>query len=294
MNKKVFDIPESDVLCKGHMACIGCGVPLAMKFMLRALGRKVVLVVPACCYSVIDGAFPNSASGVTCIHAPIASGAAIASGVRAGLDAAGDTETVVVTWAGDGGTYDIGFQGLSGAMERNEDIIYVCYDNEAYMNTGIHRSSASPYMVWTTTTPFSSPNSVPKKDIDFIVAEHRIPYVASASVAFPDDFIRKFETAKSIKGMKFIHILTPCPTGWKINPSQTVKLARLAVQTSIFPLFEIRSGEITLNYTEKDKPVEDYLKLQGRFKHIKKKDVTIIQKNVDRKWKKINKLSKWS
>ncbi len=292
MNKRIFEIPEEDILCKGHMACIGCGVPLAMKFMLKGLGRKTILVVPASCNSVIDGTYPFSASGVPLVHVPIAAAAAIASGIRAGLDMIGDIETTVAAWAGDGGTYDIGFQALSGASERNENIIYVCYDNEAYMNTGIHRSSASPFLAWTTTTPLSSPKNVPKKNIDFIMAEHKIPYIATASIAFPDDFIKKFATAKNIRGMRFIHILIPCQAGWKTNPSKTVKIARLAVQTGIFPLFEIKSGKITLNYNEKDVPVEEYFKLQGRFSHLKKKDIINIQRDVDRNWKRIIKLTK--
>ena len=292
MNNKIFNIPEEDILSQGHLACIGCSVPLAMKFMLKALGKKVIMVVPACCYSVIDGPYPFTASGVTCLHVPISSGAAVSTGIRAALDMSGDTETSVVTWAGDGGTYDIGFQSLSGAAERNENIIYICYDNEAYMNTGIHRSSASPLMAWTTTTPVSSPKLVPKKNIDFIIAEHGIPYQATASVAFPDDLIRKFNIAKNIKGMRFIHILTPCPPGWKVNPSQTVKLARLAVQSGIFPLFEIHNGDLSLNYNEKDRNIEDYLKLQGRFAHLKRKDIINIQKDIDRNWKRITKKAK--
>lgn len=294
MNKKTFEIPEIDLLCMGHMACTGCGVPLAMKFMLKGLGRKTILVVPACCYSVIDGTYPYSASGVPLVHVPIPSSAAVSSGIRAGLDMIGDTDTSVVAWSGDGGTYDIGFQALSGASERNENIIYVCYDNEAYMNTGIHRSSASPLLAWTTTTPVSSPKNVPKKNIDFILAEHGIPYVATASIAYPDDMIRKFITAKNIKGTRFIHILTPCPIGWKTSPSQTVKIARIAVQTGIFPLFEIKYGEIIINYKLKDKPVEEYLKLQGRFSHLKKKEIITIQKDIYKNWKRLIKLSKIS
>jgi len=294
MNKKTFEIPEIDLLCMGHMACTGCGVPLAMKFMLKGLGRKTILVVPACCYSVIDGTYPYSASGVPLVHVPIPSSAAVSSGIRAGLDMIGDTDTSVVAWSGDGGTYDIGFQALSGASERNENIIYVCYDNEAYMNTGIHRSSASPLLAWTTTTPVSSPKNVPKKNIDFILAEHGIPYVATASIAYPDDMIRKFITAKNIKGTRFVHILTPCPIGWKTSPSQTVKIARIAVQTGIFPLFEIKYGEIIINYKIKDKPVEEYLKLQGRFSHLKKKEIITIQKDIDKNWKRLIKLSKIS
>jgi pyruvate/2-oxoacid:ferredoxin oxidoreductase beta subunit len=204
----------------------------------------------------------------------------------------GDTETSVVAWAGDGGTYDIGFQSLSGAAERNENFIYVCYDNEAYMNTGIHRSSASPLMAWTTTTPVSSPKIMPKKNIDFIIAEHGVPYIATASVAFPDDFIKKFMTAKNIKGLRFIRVLTPCPTGWKVNPAQSIKIARMAVQSGIFPLYEINNGDLSLNYIDKSRSVEDYLKLQGRFAHLKRKDIINIQKDIDKNWKKIIKIAK--
>jgi pyruvate/2-oxoacid:ferredoxin oxidoreductase beta subunit len=169
--------------------------------------------------------------------------------------------------------------------------MYVCYDNEAYMNTGIQRSSATPYGAWTTTTPVKHFKNRPKKDISGIMAAHRIPYIATASVAFPEDLFKKAQKAKEIRGTKFLHIFAPCPSGWKSRPEDTVKLARLAVQTAVFPLFEIEDGEkYTINIKLKDKkPINDYVRLQGRFRHLKEADIAHMQAEVDRKWEKLNK-----
>ena len=288
MDNRNFDVPRGDIITGGHLACLGCGVPIAMKMALKALGPRTTVVVPASCYSVIDGQYPNSATGVPYVHVPIAAAASTASGIRNGLDMVDDEESSVLVWAGDGGTYDIGFQGLSGAAERNENIIYTCYDNEAYMNTGVHCSSASPYLAWTNTTPITDPKSVPKKRIDFIMAEHGIPYVATASIAYPDDIYRKFLKAKKIRGMRFIRILTSCPPGWKMSNDDTVRAARLAVQTRIFPVFEIENGKIQITKNPEKKPVEEYLKLQGRFKHLTSDDIQAIQNLVDREWDELN------
>ncbi|MHB8095249.1 MAG: thiamine pyrophosphate-dependent enzyme, partial [Candidatus Aminicenantales bacterium] len=170
------------------------------------------------------------------------------------------------------------------------DIIYVCYDNEAYMNTGIQRSSATPYGAWTTTTPVKHFKTRPKKDIVGILAAHRIPYIATASVAYPEDLLKKAAKAKSIRGTKFLHIYAPCPSGWKSRPEDTVKLARLAVQTAIFPLYEIEDGEkLTINIKLKDKkPIDDYVRFQGRFRHLNADDIALMQAEVDRKWEKLN------
>jgi pyruvate ferredoxin oxidoreductase beta subunit/2-oxoisovalerate ferredoxin oxidoreductase beta subunit len=197
----------------------------------------------------------------------------------------GDTETTVLSWAGDGGTFDIGFQSLSGAVERNEDCIFVCYDNEAYMNTGVQRSSSTPYGMRTTTTPGQDWKKTRKKNIMEIMAAHRIPYAATASIAFPEDMIAKFQKAKEKKGgSRFIHIFASCATGWGAPSEMSVKIARLAVQTNIFPLYEIENGtRYTLNY-KGDRPVEDYLQTQGRFKHLNKADIAQIQKTVTEDW----------
>ncbi|MBI2163754.1 MAG: pyruvate synthase subunit beta, partial [candidate division NC10 bacterium] len=188
-----------------------------------------MFVVPACCAAVVDGVFPYSAMGVPMLHTAFETGASVATGVRASLDAQGLHETTVVVWAGDGGTFDIGFQALSAAAERDENFLYVCYDNEAYMNTGAQRSSATPLGAWTTTTPALSPKARPKKDILAILAAHRIPYAATASVAFPEDLMAKIVRAKRIRGTRFLHVLAPCPSGWKYEPDLTIRLARLAV-----------------------------------------------------------------
>jgi pyruvate/2-oxoacid:ferredoxin oxidoreductase beta subunit len=285
-------LPEEELVGSGHLACQGCGAVLAMRDVLKALGPKTALCIPACCWSVIDGPFPHSTLGVSVFHCAFETAAASASGLKAGLEMVGDTETTVVAWAGDGGTFDIGIQALSGAAERNEDIIYVCYDNEAYMNTGIQRSSATPYGAWTTTTPVKHFKTRPKKDIDAIMAAHRIPYQATASVAFLEDLYKKVKKAMGIKGTRFFHIYAPCPAGWKSRPEDTIKLARLAVQTTLFPIFEVENGEkYTLNIQVKEpKPMKDYIRLQGRFRHLKDEQIQEIQENVNRRWDSIRKL----
>jgi pyruvate/2-oxoacid:ferredoxin oxidoreductase beta subunit len=226
-------------------------------------------------------------------HCAFETAAATATGVKAGLEMTGDAETTVVAWAGDGGTFDIGLQALSGAAERNEDIIYVCYDNEAYMNTGIQRSSATPYGAWTTTTPVKHFKTRPKKDIVGIMAAHRIPYIATASISHPEDFVKKMRKAKDIKGTRFFHVYAPCPTGWKSRPEDTVKLARMAVQNAYFPLFEIEGGDkVTLNLKLKDKkPINDYIRIQGRFRHLNEAQVASIQAEVDTRWERLLKSS---
>lgn len=281
-------IPEEEIMQPGHLACLGCGATLAIRFVLKALGRKTVMTIPACCCTVIDGPFPYSAYGVPIWHTAFETAASAATGIKAGLEMLGDKDTTVLAWAGDGGTFDIGIQALSGAAERGDDILYVCYDNEAYMNTGIQRSSATPLGAWTTTTPVRHPKNRPKKDIIAIMAAHRIPYTATASIGYPEDLIKKVEKAKESKETKFLHILAPCPTGWRSRPDDTVKLAKLAVETKVFPLYEVENGEIW-RMTKKSKgvPVVEYLKLQGRFKHLKEEDVKQIQSNVDREYEKL-------
>jgi len=279
-------ISREEIMGCGHVACQGCGATILMRHALKVLGRDTCLTIPACCWTVIDGPFPHSAANVPLFHAAFMTAGATASGIRAAYDMLGREKIKVVAWAGDGGTYDIGIQALSGAAERNEDIIYICYDNEAYMNTGIQRSASTPLYAWTTTTPVSHPKETPKKDIVSIMAAHRIPYIATGTVAYIEDMIKKLQKAKEIKGTRFILLFSPCPSGWKSKPEDTVKLSRLAVKSRLFPLIEIENGtdwRVTVR-VEKPVPVIDYLKLQGRFRHLTEEQVGLIQLSVDREW----------
>lgn len=285
-----FTLPNGELMGSGHLGCQGCGGALAMRYALKALGDNTIVVIPACCWTIIAGPFPYTSLKVPVLHTAFETAAVAASGVRAALDIQGKTETTVLAWAGDGGTFDIGLQSLSGAAERNENIIYICYDNEAYMNTGIQRSGATPYLAWTTTTPEKTPKAEPKKDIMAIMVAHCIPYAATATIAYPDDFIRKVQRAKSIYGTKFLHVLAPCPPGWKAPSELAIKLSRLAVQTRVFPLYEVEDGErYILNEPKNDTalPVSEYLKLQGRFSHLTERDIQAIQDLIDRRWQRL-------
>ncbi|MEA3475322.1 MAG: 3-methyl-2-oxobutanoate dehydrogenase subunit beta [Candidatus Cloacimonadota bacterium] len=276
-------IPEQEIMQPGHLACQGCGGSLAMRYALKVFGKDAILTLPACCWSVIDGPFPYTAVGVPLFHTAFETAAIMASGIKAGLDIQGKTSTNVIAWAGDGGTFDIGMAALSGSAERNDDILYICYDNEAYMNTGIQRSSATPHGAWTTTTPVKHYKRGRKKNIVEIMVAHRVPYTATASVGYPEDFIKKLKKAKETRGFKFLHVLAPCPTGWKSDPKYTVKLAKLAVQTNVFPIYEVEDGiryRQTIRVKER-KPITEYFKYQGRFKHLKEEEVEFIQKRVD-------------
>ncbi len=275
-----------ELMNPGHLGCPGCGATIAMKLALQALGENTMVVIPACCWGVIAGPYPQSALNVPVLQTAFATAGAAASGLRAALDIRGESDTTVLTWAGDGGTFDIGFQSLSGAVERNEDCIFVCYDNEAYMNTGVQRSSATPYGMRTTTTPAGQWKRTGKKNILEAMAAHRLPYAATASIGYAEDLIRKFEKAKTIRGgSRFLHVLAPCPTGWRIESEMTVKIARLAVQTNVFPLYEVDGGvKYTLNF-KGERGVVDYLAVQGRFKHLSASDFARIQEMVDNEWK---------
>jgi pyruvate ferredoxin oxidoreductase beta subunit/2-oxoisovalerate ferredoxin oxidoreductase beta subunit len=276
---------DKEFVSPGHLGCPGCGATLAMKFALKALGENTVVVMPACCWGVIAGPYPQSALKVPLLQTAFASGGAAASGVRAALDMRGETETTVMLWAGDGGTFDIGFQSLSGAVERNEDLICVCYDNEAYMNTGVQRSSSTPYGTRTTTTSGTGWKSTRKKNIVEALAAHKIPYAATASIAFPEDMIRKFKKAKTLKGgTRFLHVFAPCPTGWGIASDQTIRIARLAVQSNVFPLYEVEDGQHYELNMKGERPVNEYLGVQGRFKHLQDDVIEKIQKMVDEDW----------
>lgn len=279
-------IPQKELMTSGHTACQGCGAVLAMRYALKALGQDTILAIPACCQVVVTGPFPHTSLDVPMFSSAFACAASTAAGIKAGLRAQGKKETNVVAWAGDGGTFDIGIQALSASAERHDDIFYFCYDNEAYMNTGRQRSSATPRDTWTMTTPEDNLKDVPKKDIMGIMIAHKIEYVATLSIAYPEDFIRKVEKGMKIKGMKFFYILSPCPSGWLCNPQDTISISRAAVQSNMFPLYEVENGvKYTVNKkTNKRVPVEEYLKYQGRFKYLTPEIIEQIQKETDDKW----------
>ncbi len=274
------ELKRQEQLNSGHLACPGCAASLSMRHALKALGGETVVVIPACCWSIISGTYPTTALSAPILHTPFETAASSATGVRAALDMKGEFNTTVMAWAGDGGTFDIGLQALSGSLERGDNIIYVCYDNEAYMNTGIQRSSATPAGAWTTTTPRGKPIENWKKDLFSIVIAHSPAYAATATIAYPDDFYKKFEKARSIKGARFIHLLSSCPPGWKMAESDSIKSLRFAVESGIFPLLEW-DGKTHLTYTpEKLIPIAEYFEIQGRYKRLDKERIEEIQRLV--------------
>jgi pyruvate/2-oxoacid:ferredoxin oxidoreductase beta subunit len=276
-----FPIPEEDLVYSGHTACPGCGAVLALKYVLKGLGPRTIVVIPPSCAGTIVAPFPYSALKIPILRIPFESTAISASGVRAALDAMGKKDIHVLGWAGDGGTFDIGLQALSAAAERNDNILYVCYDNEAYMNTGIQRSSSTPECTWTTTTPSPYVKDTPKKDIVRIMAAHKIPYIATASIGYPLDLIKKVEKAKEKVGTKFILIFSPCPTGWRYSAEMTIEIAKLATETGVFPLYEIEDGEkYYLGQKRRDKPAKEYFSLQGRFRTMKEEDLRRVEEKV--------------
>ncbi len=287
-------IPHEEMMASGHLACPGCGGSLAMRLVLKVLGPKTIVSLPACCWTIVAGPYPQSSLGVPLFHTAFETAASTASGIRAALDMQGDTDTTVVAWAGDGGTFDIGLQSLSGAAERNEDILYVCYDNEAYMNTGIQRSSSTPWGAWTTTTPAGTPKSHPKKDMLAILASHGVPYAATASIAFPADLVEKVKKAKATKGTRFLHVLAPCPPGWRSSDEETIDLARQAVNTRVFPLVEVVDGQHwRFTHEHPGDPVEPYVRRQGRFKHLTDAQIAHIQDETNTRWARMEKRVKY-
>ena len=272
----------------GHKACAGCGGALAVRAALKILGQNAVSVLPAGCMSAVGFNFPQLCFSNNSIISTFAGTASMLTGIEAGLRARGHSDFTAVGFAGDGGTADIGIQALSGAIDRNDNIIYICYDNEAYMNTGIQKSGLTPFGARTTTTPAGANihgNLRPKKNMFEIAAAHDIPYAATASVGYLPDFIRKVEKAASIKGTKYIHVIAPCPTGWGIAPDETVEIAKEVVDCGLWYLAEYENGKFTLNHKPKDfSSVEAYLKKQGRFKHLDLSDLNTIIEARDKKW----------
>ncbi|MEJ2723462.1 MAG: thiamine pyrophosphate-dependent enzyme [Deltaproteobacteria bacterium] len=282
MQVNVVDRPV-EVMQQGHAACPGCGLAMGMRTVMRALGKRSVVVVVPSCVAVVSGPYPYGAFDVPMFHSAFEIAAPTAAGIARALKLQGKEDIPVLAFAGDGGTFDIGLQSLSGAADRNENFIYVCMDNEAYMNTGIQVSSATPRYAWTGTSPRG--NTRRKKQIMEIMGAHRIPYAATGSIGFMDDLMRKVKRAKEIRGTRFLHLLSPCTTGWKIEEHMAPKVAVAAVETNVFPLYEILDGtEYKINYLSKSLPVETYLSLQGRFKHLTDEEIKSIQRETDRFW----------
>lgn len=277
----------------GHKACPGCGGSLATRMALKTLGENTVSVLPAGCMSAVGFVFPQLAFLNNSIISTFAGTASLMSGITAGAKALGLDDIQVLGIAGDGGTADIGIQALSGSIDRDDDQIYICYDNEAYMNTGIQKSGLTPLGATTTTTPdgeLFSGNTKAKKNMFEIVAAHGIGYAATASVGYIDDFIRKVQKAKDHKGASYIHVIAPCPVGWGTDSSQTIDLGVEIVENGLWYLAEYENGEFILNKDPKVlKPVDNYIKRQARYSHLTDKDIKNIQDSVDEKWKNIRK-----
>jgi pyruvate ferredoxin oxidoreductase beta subunit len=285
----VLNLTEEEFIYPGNRACSGCGLSILYRIGLKALGRDCIFVVPPSCLTVMQGLYPIAATQMPILNGTFASTAAIATGVRAAMKRL-DKKTQVVAWAGDGGTSDIGIQALSGALERNEDIIYICYDNEAYMNTGVQRSGTTPQGGLTTTTPYSGKKET-SKNVPDIVAAHNPAYIATCSASYPLDFHDKLLKAKEIRGLKYLHIQTPCPPGWGCDERMTVKIGKMAIECGLFDLYEIENGKKNLSepsqkLLKKDKlrPVQDYLQMQTRFKALSEEQISTMQEKIDRKW----------
>ncbi len=291
MSKKttVLNLTEEEFVHPGNRACSGCGLSLLYRIGLKALGKKTILVVPPSCLTVLQGLYPIAATKLPCVNVTFASTAAAATGVRAALNALKKEGITVAAWAGDGGTSDIGIQALSGACERGEDFIFLCYDNEAYMNTGVQRSGTTPQGVLTTTTPFKGKRQQ-KKDVPAIMAGHNINYLATGSAAYPLDLYDKIKKAKTIPGTKYIHIHTPCPPGWGFDTRYTIKIGRLAVETGLYDLYEMENNRLNLTGPSKKltkaklKPVKEYFKTQSRFKALSESHISDVQQQIDGKW----------
>jgi 2-oxoisovalerate ferredoxin oxidoreductase beta subunit len=286
-------VSEEPLLHPGHSACAGCGPAINVRHVLGALTAaapesKTVLVIPASCWTIIAGVWPVNAFGVPVYLTPFASAAAEACGLKAALRLRGLGDTNVVVWGGDGATCDIGFSGVSAAAERNDDVIYVLNDNEAYMNTGVQKSGATPEGAWTTTTPVGAPRAGPKKDMVRIMAAHGIPYaatLAAGSVPMLRDFREKVARAAELHGFRFLHVLGGCPPGWRYPTAQSTEVARLAAESRYFPLVAYEEGEWRITFRPKHPvPVREFLETQGRFGHLTSDQVDAIQAHVDERW----------
>ncbi len=293
-------VTKDESFAPGHRACVGCAEALAVRQVAKAVGRNAIMVNATGCMEIIASCYPDTSWEIPWIHTLFENTAAVASGVESALKALKRKGRIdparrikVVSMGGDGATADIGIQALSGMLERGHDVLYVCYDNEAYMNTGIQRSGATPYGASTTTSPAGKKSigqHTQKKNMPEIAAAHHIPYVATACPSFPFDLMDKVKKAVAIEGPAYIHVFSVCPTGWRAASEDAIKFGRLAVQSGVFPLYEVVDGEYKLSMDfEKLLPVKDYFKGQGRFRHLTEGDVDHIQKQVDKNWSDLRK-----
>ncbi len=291
MKTNAVNLTETEYLLPGNRSCPGCALSLAYRHILKALEGQVIVTVPASCLTVLHGMYPVTSVNVPCVNTPFASTGASATGLVAGLKALGKKGLTVLAFAGDGGTHDIGIQALSGAAERQDDFIYICYDNEGYMNTGNQRSGSTPLGAISGTTPILGKQQH-QKDITAIMEAHAIPYVATTNASYPLDLYEKIRKAKAIVGTRFIHLFIPCPPGWRFPFSDTVRIGALAVETGWVVLYEVEGGTFRLTSASESiarkgelKPVREYLMTQGRFKNITEEQINKLQDWVNDRWK---------
>jgi pyruvate ferredoxin oxidoreductase beta subunit len=293
----IKELPREEYILPGTTSCMGCGAALSLRLALRILGKRTILVIPANCTAIIQGSYPKTAFRIPVLNVAFASAAAVASGVNAALKVRNIVGVNVVVWAGDGGTADIGLSALSSAAHRQENMLYICYDNEGYMNTGVQESGATPFGALTANSPGGK--RLFKKDLPFIMKEHNIPYIATANVSYAQDFVQKLRKALTLTGFKYIHLFSPCPPGWRIPGDETIHIGRLAVETGAWALFEIENGRfhltgpsINLLDIERRKPVEDYLRIQERYKQMTGEDISIFKDWIEASWKKYSELQR--
>ena len=285
----------SELLAPGHRTCAGCGSILAARQLLKTTGKDVIICEPTGCIEVTSTQYPLTSWKVPWIHVVFENAASVAAGVKSALEAQGNNHTQVIAFGGDGGFVDIGFGAVSGALERDDDIMIITYDNESYANTGVQRSGATPFGASTSTSPaglISIGKKQWKKNVPMIAVAHGSKYVASVSIAYPQDFEKKIKKAMKVKGARYLHIHTPCPVGWGFDSSKTIEVARLAVETGMWILYEIEDGKFKKTVNPKLKPVGEYLKMQKRFKHLKEKETKVIQDRINAAWKELNNLEK--
>jgi pyruvate ferredoxin oxidoreductase beta subunit len=296
--KTIKDIPEEELVVGGAPLCAGCPADMGLKFALKALGKNTVIINASGCMTLFV-TYPHMPTKVPWMHIAIENAAAAASGLDAALKQLNRRKGVnILCYAGDGATYDIGFQALSGAVSRGTDFIYVCYNNNSFSNTGVQMSSATPFAAETSTTPVSNAsmgNMLRRKPLAKIIAAHGAPYVATACISNPIDFMKKLQKAASIPGPKFIDLLAPCPTGWGFDASKTVEVGNLAIKTGAWPLYEVEKGEFRLTYKPAVLlPIERYLKSQARFGHLRDAQIKIIQNYVNMEWDHLTREDYWN